>query len=158
MGNLAVKNKEYSKAQDHYLKSIKLGRKDGWPECNLGRLYSNTGDLELAEKFFREAIGRKSSARSESEYAEFLNDFAWFVVTERGDEDELLEEALKRSKESNEITSRSDPGFLDTLAAIHFRRGDREEAMLIQEEAIEKAIVSHPEMVEELRETLRLYQ
>ena len=73
--------------------------------------------------------------------AEVLNSFAWLLVDpdqkpklEKTD----LELALKAATRASELTKNEDPGILDTLACVHFARGEVEKAIEVQERAIEQ--------------------
>ncbi len=78
------------------------------------------------------AIGAGNSAA--------LNGVAWSIVnpavpiTTRN-----LDLAMKAAAKASELAAQKDPGILDTLARVHFCRGDVERAIEIQSRAVELA-------------------
>jgi tetratricopeptide (TPR) repeat protein len=72
--------------------------------------------------------------------AEALNGIAWFVVDPAGKvRRQDLDLALKAAERANELTHGKDANVLDTLARVHFTRGDRERAIELQRKAVELA-------------------
>jgi tetratricopeptide (TPR) repeat protein len=70
------------------------------------------------------------------EEPEFLNDYAW-TFAENGTN---LDKALEVAKRAVEL-SKDDPGILDTLAEVYFKKGDAKSAVA----TIEKAIAKKPD-------------
>jgi hypothetical protein len=129
VGNALSARGDLRGANQHYEASLKLGRDDGWPEMNMALNYSNLSELDEAERWFRRALDRRATARSEGEYAEYLNNFAWFLATKAKSSEESIREALKISLESNVIVGYRDPNFLDTLAECQAVSGDLKSAI-----------------------------
>ena len=65
-----------------------------------------------------------------------LNELAWHVVSLPGVSRRDLDFALDASRRANALQSWGDPGQLDTLARIHWLRGDESEAVRIQIKAV----------------------
>jgi thioredoxin-like negative regulator of GroEL len=62
-----------------------------------------------------------------------LNRFAWNVAKTGT----ALDEALIAAQEAVELSQR-DPGIVDTLAEVHFRRGEHDQAIALMKECIQK--------------------
>jgi tetratricopeptide (TPR) repeat protein len=124
IGNILTAKGDLSGANRHYEKSLTLGRNDGWPEVNMAQNYAELGDLTAAEKWFRSALNKRATARSLGEYAGYLNEFAWFIVTKRSKDAEKLREALALSEESNRLVKFSEANYLDTLAECQASIGE----------------------------------
>jgi thioredoxin-related protein len=106
---------------------------DGYqgPETNLlaGRFAFETGHYERAETLYRGWIDR----RQRGDQAEYLNEVAWNLYLMERD----LDAALGLAREAYERDP--DPNVGDTLSRLLYRAGDVEEALRIQNEAIEAA-------------------
>jgi len=82
-------------------------------------------ELDKAEEWYRRGIARRQTARSESEYAGYLNDFAWFLATHRSSDKTKTEEALRLAKRCIEIDDDSpNANHIDTLAECFAATGD----------------------------------
>lgn len=136
IGNLLSAKHELAAANEHYAASLAAGRIDGWPELNTAINLSDSGDLDGAEKWFRLALSRRATVRSQTEWARYLNEFAWFLATKRSSDDSKLKEALTLSGESNRVVQRRNPNYLDTLAECEARTGDTDAAIKTAEEAL----------------------
>jgi len=68
--------------------------------------------------------------------AEALNNLAWLIATGEDPGPEDLEAALRLAERAAARTGRRDPNILDTLAEVHFQRGERDAAVAVIEEAI----------------------
>ncbi|NEU08002.1 hypothetical protein GZH53_06725 [Flavihumibacter sp. R14] len=137
IGNILTAKGNLKEAIDHYNISLSHGRKDGWPELNIAKNYDKLDNLGEAEKWFRKAIDRDPfAARSISEYAEYLNEFAWFLVTRLREDRNKIKEALKLSIMSNKLVNYQDPNFLDTLAECLATNGNEEQAVKVMASAL----------------------
>ena len=65
-----------------------------------------------------------------------LNNLAWILATGEDPAREELDVALRLARRAVADTGRSQPNILDTLAEVHFQRGEREDAVLVIEEAM----------------------
>jgi thiol-disulfide isomerase/thioredoxin len=74
------------------------------------------------------------------EQPDMLNAIAWAIVDGPGLEQRDLDLAFRSATRANELTKGQEPQVLDTLARIHFERGEREKAVALQEEAVKLAI------------------
>ena len=64
------------------------------------------------------------------------NDLAWRMVTESDPRPDQLAHALALAERAVDGTGRMDPDLLDTLAEVHFARGEPREAIEVIDEAI----------------------
>jgi len=86
-----------------------------------------------------------------------LNQLAWMLVDPKGAVAEPnLDIALRAATRAAEVTKREDGSILDTLARVHFRKGDAVEAARVQREAIEKT--ADGPMKEEMKAALAEYE
>jgi thiol-disulfide isomerase/thioredoxin len=71
--------------------------------------------------------------------ARLQNAIAWHLATAEGIDKPDLELAEKIAAQANESTHGEEPQVLDTLARIQFLKGRKDEAVKLQEKALEKA-------------------
>jgi tetratricopeptide (TPR) repeat protein len=102
----------------------------------LGDAYKKLGEDAKAADAYRqcEELYRAQMAR-QPDAASPYNNLAWFLVTH----DLRLDEALELSQKSIELAPDTD-AYLDTLAEIHYRRGEHDKAI----EAINKVFDLDP--------------
>jgi thiol-disulfide isomerase/thioredoxin len=87
---------------------------------------------EVGARLVDEAIKHKDAAG--------LNSVAWTIVDPEAKlEQRDLDLALRAAEKANELTGDKDPSILDTLARVHFARGDKEKALALQRRAVELA-------------------
>ena len=65
-----------------------------------------------------------------------LNNAAWLLATAEDPDPEELDAALLLAERAVQESQRRDPSILDTLAEVHFQRGERSQAVEVIEEAI----------------------
>lgn len=100
------------------------------------RLHLRSGEYEKAYA----VMGRLVDKAIHQKNAALLNGYAWSVVDPRADLAERnLDLALRAAEAANEFTHSKDPAILDTLARVHFLRGDVETALELQRRAVELA-------------------
>jgi len=87
------------------------------------------------------ALGRKIVDKAvAAKDAMGLNQFAWNLVDPQVSlNNRFLELAMLAATKANEFTENKDGAILDTLARVHFRRGELEKAIEIQTRAVENA-------------------
>lgn len=68
-----------------------------------------------------------------------LNQFAWLLATDEGIQDRHLDMALKAARRATELTKNENPDILDTLARVHFVRGEKDEAVRWEQKAVDLA-------------------
>ena len=87
---------------------------------------------ELGTAIVKKAIADGSAAE--------LNGFAWGLVDPGTElEDRFLDLALLAAEKANKISGGEDPSILDTVARVHFWRGNLELALATQKLAVEHA-------------------
>ena len=93
----------------------------------------DVGRFEDASVLGRE-LARKAIERKD---APALNRIAWTIV-DPGEDHETrdLELAMLAAEKAVAFTERGDANILDTLARVHFHKGEYEKALAIQEEAV----------------------
>jgi len=67
---------------------------------------------------------------------EMLNNVAWLIATSDAPDPEALDAALRLARRAARETDRQDPNILDTLAEVHFQRGEVDDAVAVIEEAV----------------------
>ena len=91
--------------------------------------------------------------------AELMNLLAWGMATE-SDGDRVRKrypnQMLHVAQRACELTQHEDANNLDTLARVYFIRGDLEQALALQEQAVE--LPSEATLHESLQETLLEYR
>jgi len=106
--------------------------------------------LELAGR--SDEVGKAYEAAMDASWddAQLLNGIAWKLATETDEPD--LDVALKAARRASELTKDTNGSILDTLARVHFERGDAQAALDWQT----KAVAATPDNAE-LQETLQQY-
>jgi thiol-disulfide isomerase/thioredoxin len=87
-----------------------------------------------------------------------LNQLAWFLVDpETPIENRQLDLAMTAATKAVELSKGEDGAILDTLARVHYWKGDLKKAIEIQEKAVEKA-AGNEEMLAQLQQVLEEYK
>lgn len=81
----------------------------------------------------------RSLSDANQENAMLQNQLAWTIATTKGLEKRDLELAETMAKRANDATKGKDAAILDTVARVAFLKGNKEEAISLQEKAIELA-------------------
>lgn len=95
--------------------------------------------------------------KNKSDDAMSMNQLAWLIVDPQGGVAEPnLEIAMRAAKRACELTKNEDGSMIDTLARVHFAKGDVARAIELQKQALAKA----PEgpMKKEMEGTLAEYE
>lgn len=92
----------------------------------LARCYEQTEDLEKAVTAYRQAV------ELEPDNANLLNGYAWFLAGH----DRNLDEALQVATKAVELDPKN-TGIIDTLAEVHFKRGEFDKAIEVINTALE---------------------
>lgn len=85
-----------------------------------------------------------------------LNQLAWSIATAEGQPARDLKLALRCAERAVELTKRGDADILDTLARVHWELGEKDKAVAVQSEAVERA--TDPEMKAAFEKTLEKYR
>lgn len=111
-----------------------------------------SGDYDAAYRSGAKIVDKAIAAKD----AQTLNAIAWTIVDPAGDvEKKDLDLALKAANKSNEFTGYKDPAILDTVARVHFEKGDLKKAIEFQTKAVDNAPSDQKPMLEA---TLKEYQ
>ncbi|MEM7165259.1 MAG: redoxin family protein [Planctomycetota bacterium] len=103
---------------------------------------------------FKFAAGHVDTTFNED--ANFLNFIAWGIVDPEGNvKDKDLALAMRAAVRANDLTKGKNAAIVDTLARVHFCKGELTRAIALQEKAVELA---EGEMKEELAKALAEYQ
>ena len=89
--------------------------------------------------------------------ANLLNQIAWYTVDTKGIKTRDLEFAMKAAMRANELTDGEDAAILDTVARVHYEKGDLKGAVKWQRKAVEHAEEGSG-MARELSEVLIKYE
>jgi len=96
------------------------------------------------------ALAREHVDGALSDSAAALNGIAWVIVDPAGKvRKQDLDLALKAAERANELTHGKDFNVLDTLARVHFTRGDAKRAVELQRKAVELAKGDAREMLQQ---------
>ena len=87
---------------------------------------------------------------------QLLNQLAWYTVDEKGIETRDLDFAMKAANRASELVGGKDGAILDTVARVHYEKGDLKTAIDVQKKAVEYA--PDGPMGDQLRETLKKYE
>lgn len=95
-----------------------------------------------------------------SEDAPMLNQIAWTLLTEAPFAGSFAKLALRAAEKSNALTDGEDPSILDTLALAKFETGSKEEAVELEEKALEKVrgANANPRVLAEFEERLESFR
>lgn len=95
------------------------------------KLLAGKGDYKAAYKLAEEV----SDAHKDDPMIQ--NALAWEMVSDSSIKKPNLELARKIALRANEASKEADPAILDTLARVHFLKGEKAEAIKVQKKAIE---------------------
>ena len=101
------------------------------------------------------ALGRAIAERSWDD-ANRLNGIAWMIAGSDKVKSPNLDFALKMAIRANDLTDSNDPAILDTLARVHYEKGDLETAVEWQRKAADAA--GDNKMGDGIRTTLEAYE
>jgi len=136
---------------DDFVKTWPLAAK-GLDELHFSILVQLPDQRDAAQKLGAEIVEKESLAMNSGG----LNAFAWALVDPEVDlEFRFLDLALKAAEKANELTRGEEGAILDTLARVHFWRGDLAKALAIQTKAVELA---DERMKAQLEEALKEYE
>ncbi len=137
------RNDIYKAAEPKLALERLLAFKQKYPVAAKGMESLHFNILASLPKHAEEAqrLGHELVAKSiEHKDSNGLNGFAWTLVdpaVER--ENRFLDLALLAADKANEFSGKKDPSVLDTVARVHFWRGDLAKALEIQKLAVEHA-------------------
>jgi hypothetical protein len=93
-------------------------------------------DVLAGPEILERRAGRLLALDEDDVSAMMLNDHAWIIAISDSPDPALLDLALGLAERAVDRTGRNDPNILDTLAEVHFQRGDAALALHVIDEAI----------------------
>jgi tetratricopeptide (TPR) repeat protein len=118
LGWASFKNRDFITSEQELKKSLAMRSNVYEPNYHIATLYYATGQLEKAEKYYRQALKIKPDS------SETLNNLAYLLAEQNKDIDE--------AKEMSKIAVKLEPGnasYLDTLGWLYYRQGDLDQAL-----------------------------
>ncbi len=104
--------------------------------------YSYRYRLEAGDKAGAAEYGRSVTTGAIKDSAQALNGFAWMIVDPTDTSptaDRDLDLALAAAQRADELAKNADPSILDTVARVHFLKGNLDQAVTLQRMAVELA-------------------
>jgi tetratricopeptide (TPR) repeat protein len=117
-----------------------------------GAVLKEKKDYKGAEDCYRAAV------EHHQEYARGYNNLAWLLATCPEAKTRIGQKAVAYAKKANDLTSWSDPYYLDTLAAAYAEIGEFDEAIKWMNKALETLEVFVPKDLEKDRKALKLFE
>jgi tetratricopeptide (TPR) repeat protein len=146
-----VHAKDHPKAIADFKKVVQYTAKDGEDHASRGKAYFLLGNYDAAASEYDKA------ERVAPKNAYVLNHVAWFKATCPKDSLRDGTEALRSAQNACELTKWKNGGYIDTLAAAYFEKGEFENALRYQRQAL-----STPDVPgytrKELKQHLALYE
>jgi len=87
--------------------------------------------------------------------AQALNQIAWTIVDGKGIEKRDLDLAMRAANQANELTKGKDGAIMDTLAHVHFMKGDVDKAVDVETAAVANA---NADMKDDLEKNLAKFK
>ncbi len=155
----------YPEDMDQPLESIVAGKND---IASTKAAYEKRMETELKFDCFRESLktGKYEDAYATAhelvsgpykDDADMLNVIAWSIVDPAANvKTKDLGLALKAAHRADELTKGESAGILDTLARVHFEKGDIEKAIALQTKAV--SLAKDEGMKKELEASLKEFQ
>lgn len=134
-------------------KAIHLNTNQYEAMSRLGILRFKSGAAMSARQLWQRSLAIKPRQ------AQILNNLAWVLAEDPSSGPEEWQTALAHAELAVEITRRTEPGYLDTLAVVLERSGQREQARTVLNEALHVALqMDNSALVEELKTRLAAWQ
>ncbi|NLE36644.1 MAG: tetratricopeptide repeat protein [Pirellulaceae bacterium] len=187
LGVALMRRGEIDAAQEHLARSVELDPQNGKAHNLLGMILNNRGEVDRAVAHFRKAVAinprdaeaaanlrrclqqpgtsawqlaeMRKELRDRPNDPALLNNAAWILATSFDVSLRDGGEAVNLASRAAELTGRSNPRILDTLAAAHAQAGRFDDAARTAEVAAELASRQNdPAMAKSLEEKMRLYR
>lgn len=112
----------------------------------------------LAGKSYDEAYAAADQiAEMNNDDPEALNALAWTIVDRKGIDQRDYGRAQKYAQRAVELTKSEEPSVIDTLARVHFEKGEVAKAIELQTKAVELS-ATNESLKKQLAETLEKYK
>ncbi len=148
IGGIYLKLKKYGEAEEWFNRAAK----EGLPvaHAGLGDVRKALGKLDEAEKEYAKCEKALAEViKNHPDDADGYNTLAWFYATH----ERKLETGIELAKRALELSPDS-AEYLDTLAELYYRRGDKQAAI----REIKKAIALNPPHLKYYRKQLQKFQ
>ncbi len=144
---------QQERAELHFRMARKIEPRTVGPELSRGRALEAEGKFGAAAKYYREAVRRNRTS------PQALNNLAWIMATSPDASVRDGAEALRLATIAVNLTGRSNPQLLDTLAAALAEQERYDDAVTTLQQALANA-KSHGlfRLVSEIEARQRLYQ
>ncbi len=127
LARLYLMNKEEDKAIGQFKAALEKKPNQVGPHMILGIIYETKKDYESAEKHYNDALKIKP------DFAVAANNLAYLLAEQNKDLNIALAHAQKAKKELHE-----EPGVMDTLGWVYYKKGFYDMAILELEESVKK--------------------
>lgn len=146
-----VQNKEWEAAMSTIDQMEKTMGSESKAQFDMFRL-----SILMEKGDWKEVFSKADSiAETQKDNPALLNQLAWGLATREEVKERNLDVIERIATRANEASEKKDPAVLDTLARVKFMKGDKEEAIQLQQKAVELASA---EMKEDLEKTLASYK
>jgi len=149
--NHAMQKKDWDEATTKLEEMEKL-----LPEAQREGLAMTRFDILIGKKDYPAAYklaGQFSETHKDNAFLQ--NELAWKIATDKSIDDRDLRLAETIATRANEAAQGKDPGILDTLARVLFMKGEKAEAIAMQEKAVKLA---EGDMKTQLQKVLDSYE
>jgi tetratricopeptide (TPR) repeat protein len=153
LAKLLAQKRSVDEAIEHYRVALHNRPEIAEAQYQLGQLLNDKHDVAGAIGAFQQAVLVKP------DWTEPLNDLAWALATQNDSKLRDGSKAVQLASRAAELTHRSAPGILDTLAAAYAEAGRFDDAVATTRDAIQRAqALGATSLVNELEGRLKLYQ
>lgn len=153
LARLLAQKRSVDEAIEHYRIALRNRPEIADAQYQLGQLLNDKHDVAGAIGAWQEAVHVKP------DWTDPLNDLAWALATQSDAKLRNGSKAVELANHAAELTHRSAPGILDTLAAAYAEAGRYDEAVATMRDAIQRAqALNAINLVSELQGRLKLYE
>jgi tetratricopeptide (TPR) repeat protein len=151
-GELARAAKQWEEAIADYSAVLVADPNDYRARMGRASAYYVSAVLDKAAEDFAEVVRRFPSE------AQPANDYAWLLATGTKDEVRNGAKAIELAKVACQLTEYKHGPFLDTLAAAHAEKGEFDEAVKWQQEAVKCSDQESEEIRKQMADRVELYR
>jgi thiol-disulfide isomerase/thioredoxin len=149
--NQAIRQKNWDEASEKLADAEKLIPEEDRDSLDMVRLNILYGKQDYPAAY--KLVAKLSDAQKGN--AMLQNQLAWQIATEDGIKDRDLALAEKVARRGVEASNSKDASIMDTLARVLFMRGQKDEAIALQEKAVASA---EGDLKDQLQQTLDGYK
>jgi tetratricopeptide (TPR) repeat protein len=133
LGIALAKKGQMSEAIPQFERALALSPDDAQAHYYLGKALIVSGQGAAGLKYWRQALDK------DPDNLQTLNDTAWVLATSQDDAVRNGKEALPLAEHAMQLSSGQEPAILGTAAAVYAETGNFEQAMALEQRAIELA-------------------